>query len=70
MTFRELLNIAYFGEVFVKYKNHEFRIVLEKEEDVEAASSLLSQEFLNSEIEKIGADEDVLIVVLEENDSE
>lgn len=70
MKFRELLKIAYFGEVFVKYKSHEFRILLEKEEDVEGTSILLSQEFLNSKIEKIGADEDVLLVVLEENDSE
>lgn len=66
MTLKDLLNVAYFGEIIVKHKRNELRFNLD-EEMLENLSNIFAQEFLNSEVETVGPiDEYTLSVVLKE----
>lgn len=73
MTLKDLLNVAYFGEIIVKRRNklifnlgeeNELRFNLDKEM-LENLSNIFAQEFLNSEVETVGPiDEYTLIITL------
>lgn len=66
MTLKDLLNVAYFGEIIVKHKKNELRFNLD-EEMLENIPNIFAQEFLDLEVEVVGPiDEYTLNVVLKE----
>lgn len=62
MTVKDLLKVAWFGDVIINYHNHEFRIVLDSKEALDGVLNTFTNEFLNAQVENVGANEDMLLV--------
>lgn len=73
MKLKDLLSVAYFDEIIVKYKENEFnelKFTLDKGMSKNILN-IFAQEFLNSEVERVGAkDEYTLSVVIKEKQND